>query len=131
MKLRNSLRTVATAGLVLSAVAVGAGPASAAEKDGWLNEGELGLFCWQDQSNSVFDLYEIDINFYNDNFKGTRSCAGQLTDNNTESWSNRDTYTWKVYTGSGGQGYMTTLGSGGRGNLNSTFFNQITSAFWH
>ncbi|WP_329381123.1 peptidase inhibitor family I36 protein [Streptomyces sp. NBC_01351] len=130
MKLRNSLRTVAAAGLVLGAVAVGTGSASAAEKDGWLTDGELGLFCWQDQSNSVLDLYVNDINFYNDYFKGTKSCNQQLTDNNTESWSNRDTYTWKVYTGSGGQGYQATLGAGTRGNFNSTFFNQISSAFY-
>lgn len=130
MKLRNSLRTVAAAGLVLGMVAVGAGSASAAEKDGWLTDGELGLFCWTDQANSVFDLYVNDINFYDDSFKGSRSCSGQLTDNNTESWSNRDTYTWKVYTGSGGQGYQTNLAAGGRGNLNSTFFNQISSAFY-
>ncbi|MFE2170400.1 hypothetical protein ACFXB3_35860 [Streptomyces sp. NPDC059447] len=130
MKLRNSLRTVAAAGLALGVVAVGAGSASAAEKDGWLNDGELGLFCYQDQSNSVFDLYVNDINFFNDYFTGSRSCAQQVTDDNTESWSNRDTYTWKVYTGSGGAGYQLNLAAGGRGNLNATFFNQISSAFY-
>ncbi|MFJ8012672.1 hypothetical protein [Streptomyces sp. NPDC096339] len=130
MKLRNSLRTVAAAGLVLGVLSLGAGSASAEEKDGWLNDGELGLFCMLDQTNSVFDLYVNDINFYPDAFKGSRSCSGQLTDNNTESWSNRDTYTWKVYTGSGGAGYMATLGAGTRGNMNGTFFNQTSSAFF-
>ncbi|MFB6620206.1 hypothetical protein ACIGFK_36035 [Streptomyces sp. NPDC085524] len=131
MKLRNSLRTVAAAGLVLGALAFGAGSASAEGKDGWLTDGELGLFCWQDQSNSVFDLWASDSNFVNDYFTGTRSCANNYVDNNTESWSNRDTYTWNVHTGSAGAGYHLNLGVGTRGNLNTTFFNQISSAYFN
>ncbi|MFC9296490.1 hypothetical protein ACFTWH_30710 [Streptomyces sp. NPDC057011] len=130
MKLRNSLRAAAAASLILVTMGIGAGSATAAEKDGWLTAGEFGLFCYKNQTDSVFDLYGNDINFNDDFFKGTQSCANQLVDNYTESYLNRDTYDWKIYTGFGGQGYTATIPAGARGNTNSTFTNTISSAFY-
>lgn len=130
MKPRNSLRVVAVAGLILASVGIGATSAAATGKDGWLTDGELGLFCYKDQTSSVFDLYGSDSNFADDYFKGTKSCAHQLTDNYTESWSNRDTYNWSVHTEWKGAGYTTSLPAGSRGNFNSMFSNTITSAYF-
>lgn len=130
MRSRNSLRVLAVAGLLLATAGLGAGSASAADKDGWLTEGELGLFCYQNQSSSVLDLWASDSSFANDYFKGTKSCAHQLADNYTESWSNRDTYNWTVHTEWNGGGYGTTLPAGSRGNFNATFFNTVTSAYF-
>lgn len=130
MRIGTTLRAVATAALVLGALGAGSGSASAAERDGWLTDGEFGLFCYPNQTDSVFDMTSSDNNFYNDLFKGTKSCANQVVDNYTESYSNRDGYNWKVYTGTGGQGYMTTYNAGTRGNTNSTFTNTISSAYF-
>ncbi|MET9962960.1 hypothetical protein ABZ128_28500 [Streptomyces sp. NPDC006326] len=129
MKLRNSLRAVAAAGLVLGAVAVSAGSASAAAKDGWLTSGELGLFCYQNQGNSVFDLYTSEGDFQDDYFKGSQSCAGHTTNDYTESFSNRDSYTWDVYTNAFGGGNGGYLSANTKGNLSATFTNSISSAY--
>uniref|UniRef100_A0AAU2JR61 Peptidase inhibitor family I36 n=1 Tax=Streptomyces sp. NBC_00049 TaxID=2903617 RepID=A0AAU2JR61_9ACTN len=130
MKFGNSLRAVAAAGLVLTTVGIGAGSASAAEKDGWLTNGEFGLFCYQNQTNSVLDLYASDSNFADDYFKGTQSCANQSANDWTESYSNRDTYAWKVHTDWKGGGYGTSIAAGARGNTNVTFTNSISSAYF-
>lgn len=129
MKLRNSLRAVAAAGLVLGAVGVSAGSASAAGKDGWLTSGEFGLFCFQNQQNSVFDLYISDTNFADDTFKGSQSCAGSSTNDNTESYSNQDSFEWSVHTDLNGGGYDGYLGPGYKGNASATFKNKISSAY--
>ncbi|MFD7258549.1 hypothetical protein [Streptomyces sp. NPDC059874] len=129
MKLRNSLRTFAAAGLVIGAVAVSAGSASAAAKDGWLTSGELGLFCESGQSSSVFDLYDFDEDFSNDYFKGSLSCAGHTTNDYTESFSNKDAYVWDVYTDWKRQGSRGYILVGERDDFNSTYFNRVSSAY--
>ncbi|MCJ0871132.1 hypothetical protein [Streptomyces sp. AP-93] len=129
MKLRNSLRTFAAAGLILGAVAVSAGSASAAGKDGWLEAGEFGLFCTANQGNSVFDLYTSDGYFPDDFFKGSQSCAGHTTDDYTESYHNRDTFTWDVYTDPQRGGYQTHLNPTEKGNFNSLYGNKLSSAY--
>ncbi|MFJ8012675.1 hypothetical protein [Streptomyces sp. NPDC096339] len=129
MKLGNSLRTLAAAGLVLGAVAVGAGPASAVEKDGVLGPGELGLYCYGNQQDAVFDLYYRDDNFANDVFKGARICSGQTPNDNTESYLSKDTYIWDVYTDWKRLGYSTSIYPGERAGLTPTYFNQLSSAY--
>ncbi|MEV7526654.1 hypothetical protein [Streptomyces sp. NPDC091371] len=129
MKLSNSLRTFAAAGLVLGAVAVSAGPASALEKNNVLQVGELGLFCYGNQTGSVFDLYYRDENFGDDKFKGTLTCAGQTPNDNTESYLSKDTYTWDVYTDWKRQGYSHSIDPGGRAGLTPWYFNTLSSAY--
>lgn len=129
MKMRNSLRAVAAAGLVLGAVAVSAGSASAAAKDGWLTSGELGLFCYTNQGNSVFDLYSGDENFQDDYFKGSQSCAGHTTNDWTESFSNQDSYVWDVYSDWKGQGDRGYINPGTRANLGDKWFDKVSSAY--
>ncbi|MFE5729784.1 hypothetical protein [Streptomyces sp. NPDC056528] len=129
MKPRFLLRAAATAGLLLGAVAVSTGSAGAAGKDGWVTSGEFGLFCFQDQQNSVFDLYVSDDNFANDYFKGSQSCAGHTTNDWTESYLNLDSYEWSVHTNSGGGGSDGYIPAGYRGNASSTFKNSISSAY--
>ncbi|MCY0943196.1 MULTISPECIES: hypothetical protein [Streptomyces] len=131
MKLRSSLRTVAAAGLLLATLGAGAGSASAADKDGWLTSGEFGLFCYQNQQNSVLDLNVSDSNFADDFFKGSQSCAYQLTNDWTESYSNRDIYSWNIHTDWKGGGYGATIAAGARGNTNATFTNSISSAYFN
>lgn len=129
MKIRNSLRAVATAGLILGTIGVSAGSASAAGKDGWLTSGEFGLFCLQNQQNSVFDLYVSDSNFADDSFKGSQSCAGSTTNDNTESYSNQDSYQWSVHTDWNGGGSDGLIPAGYKGNASTTFKNKISSAY--
>ncbi|MBT2450210.1 hypothetical protein J7F03_24665 [Streptomyces sp. ISL-43] len=131
MSIRNSLRTLAAAGLVLAAVGVGAGTASAAGKDGWLTSGELGLFCQGSQSNSVFDLYSTDEDFQDDYFVGSRSCSGHTTNDWTESFSNQDSKRWSVHTDWYGYGYGTYINAGAKGDLSSTYWNQLSSAYYN
>ncbi|MFD4372614.1 hypothetical protein [Streptomyces sp. NPDC058486] len=123
------LRVAATAGLLLGAVAVSTGSANAAGKDGWLTSGEFGLFCFQAQANSVFDLFTHDENFSNDYFKGSQSCAGHTTNDWTESYLNRDTYEWSVHTNAEGFGSDGYIPAGYRGDATSTFKNSISSAY--
>ncbi|MEU9303937.1 hypothetical protein [Streptomyces sp. NPDC048269] len=130
MLLRNSLRALAATGLVLGAFTVSAGSASAAGKDAWLTNGEFGLFCFQNQNESVFDLYSSDSNFIDDYFGGSKSCYNQITNDQTESYWNLDTYEWSVHTdwnGGGSDGY---LAAGYKGNASFTFKNTISSAYY-
>ncbi|PZT75952.1 MULTISPECIES: hypothetical protein [unclassified Streptomyces] len=129
MNTRRLLRAAAAAGIVVSAVAMGTGSAGAAEKDGWLTSGEFGLFCFQNQGNSVFDLYLHDDNFSNDYFKGSQSCAGHTTNDWTESYLNLDTYEWSVHTDSNGNGTDGFIPAGYRGDASSNFRNTISSAY--
>ncbi|MFD8630812.1 MULTISPECIES: hypothetical protein [unclassified Streptomyces] len=129
MKLRESLRAFAAVGLTLGAIAAGAGSASAAAKDGWLNKGELGLFCYEDRVNSVLDLYDYDEDFSNDYFKGSQSCAGHSTNDWTESFSNNDSYSWDVYTDWRGYGYKRWIDVAEFGNFDATHRNKSSSAF--
>ncbi|MGW0394552.1 hypothetical protein ACWDYJ_27430 [Streptomyces sp. NPDC003042] len=131
MKFRSSLGAVAAAGLTLATIGISAGSASATEKDGWLTEREFGLFCYQNQQSSVFDLYTSDSNFADDLFKGTQSCAGQVTNDYTESYSNRDVYSWNVHTDWKGAGYGATIPAGVKGNTSATFTNSISSAYFN
>ncbi|MCX5146205.1 MULTISPECIES: hypothetical protein [unclassified Streptomyces] len=129
MKLRNSLRSLAAAGLILGAIGVSAGSASAAAKDGWLTSGELGLFCYSNQGNSVFDLYTSEGDFQDDYFKGSQSCANHTTNDYTESFSSKDSYTWDVYTDAWGGGSGGYISPNTKGNFGSTFFNSVSSAY--
>ncbi|WP_424211714.1 hypothetical protein ACN20G_06205 [Streptomyces sp. BI20] len=129
MRSRKVLRAIAAAGIALGAVLASTGTASAAEKDGWLTSGELGLFCNSNQSSSVFDLYYGDFDFSDDYFKGSQSCAGQKVNDNTASYANRDAYDWTVHTDWKGNGQIKYLTSGAAGNLTGEFKNSISSAY--
>ncbi|WP_448318759.1 hypothetical protein [Streptomyces sp. CO7] len=131
MNARRALRAIATAGLVLGAIGATAGSAEAAGKDGWLTSGEFGLFCLQNQGSSVFDLYVSDVNFSDDYFKGSLSCAGHTTNDWTESYSNRDTVEWSVHTDANGGGSDGYLPAGHVGNASTTFKNRISSSYWN
>ncbi|MFJ8858477.1 hypothetical protein ACIRD8_08565 [Streptomyces sp. NPDC102451] len=130
MNTRKVLRAAATTSLVLSAIAVSAGSASAAGKDGYVTSGEFGLFCFQNQTNSVFDLLVDDANFNNDYFKGSQSCSGHTTNDWTESYLNLDTFEWSVHTDANGNGTAGYLPAGYRGNASAKFKNTISSAYY-
>ncbi|MDX3376975.1 hypothetical protein ACIRFF_06475 [Streptomyces cyaneofuscatus] len=129
MRNRTLLRAAAAVGLAVSAVAMSTGAATAAEKNGYLTSGEFGLFCFQNQANSVFDLYVSDANFTNDVFKGSQSCAGHTTNDWTESYLNLDTYEWSVHTNSSRGGTAGYIPAGYRGNASANFKNTISSAY--
>ncbi|WP_327415729.1 hypothetical protein [Streptomyces sp. NBC_01233] len=128
MLTHNVLRGVAATALTLSALGLGMGTANAAEKDGYLTETEFGLFCYENQENSVFDLAARDRNFTDDWFKGSRSCAGQNVNDNTRSYLNRSGCVWYVNTHIEWQGSQGTIPAGYRGNASDTFKDQISSA---
>jgi hypothetical protein len=129
--IRQRIRRLAVTGVALAAVGgIGfatAGSASAATgKNGTVEAGELGLYYTANYGFPVFDLYGADSNFSGDVFPGTSISAND----NTESFWNRDTYTWWVFTNAGAGGSKGYL-SPGYGNLSSTFKNTISSAYWY
>ena len=73
-----------------------------------------------------FDLFLSDSDFRDDVFPGTSIPA----DNNTESYRNRDTFWWHVFTGVGDTGSHGCLPPGFVGNASATFRNTISSAFF-
>ncbi|MER7732528.1 hypothetical protein ABTX80_16755 [Streptomyces erythrochromogenes] len=129
MRTRNLLRGIAATALALSAVAVSTGSASAGdkEKDGYLTSTEFGLFCYENQENSVFDLWYSDPNFTDDWFKGSRSCAGQNVNDNTRSYLNGSGCGWWVFTHIDMMGNQGWVPSGHRGNATAAYRDQISS----
>lgn len=132
-------RSVAATAISIAAAAAmitgSAAPASADQeakhrratgKNGICEVGELCLYYLQNFRGPVFDLYLSDSNFSDDRFPGTVI----LADNNTESFWNRDTYTWRVYTGSNRGGSVGCIRPGAFGNFNTTFRNTVSSAFY-
>ncbi|MET0132895.1 MAG: peptidase inhibitor family I36 protein [Kibdelosporangium sp.] len=105
-------------------IMISAGPASATERNGTVEVGEFGLYYVQGSSGLVYDLYFSDANFAGDVFPGT----GISADNNTESYRNRDSYWWHVYTGANYTGSHGCLSPGYVGNASPTFRNTISSA---
>lgn len=125
------LATVAVAGLAITGAALAiAAPASAAGKNGSLENLEFGLFYNSNQAGCVFDLYTQDSFFSDDFFKGL-ACNGwqENTNDNTASYINRDTRTWYVYTNAYYDGVQGSLPANYVGNASTTFKNQISSAF--
>lgn len=101
-------------------------PASAVGKDGVVESGEFGLYYLQGSSGLVFDLFVSDSDFRDDVFPGTSISA----DNNTESYRNRDSFWWHVFTGVGYTGSHGCLPSGHVGNASATYRNTISSAYY-
>lgn len=130
-KYMRRLRRAAATGAAIAALGgigmASAAPASAATpKNGVVEVGELGLYYLSNYGTPVLDLYVSDPDFSNDNFPGTTIPA----DNNTESVWNRDTYTWWVCTGYNYGGSCGFVSPGGYGNLNATYKNTVSSAYF-
>ncbi|MFJ7271294.1 hypothetical protein ACIQV3_32405 [Streptomyces sp. NPDC099050] len=120
-----------------AAVSVGAvllasaAPAAAnTERNGYLETSEFGLYYNSNQGGCVFDLMSSDWNFYNNLFVGPENCEGRnrVTNDDTASYRNRDTYTWKVATEVNLTGLIGSLPPGYTGNASINFKNKITSA---
>ncbi|WP_328300243.1 hypothetical protein OG389_22350 [Streptomyces sp. NBC_00435] len=129
--LRSLVAGCATAVSVGAFLLVAAGSAAAnTERDGYLETSEFGLYYNSNSGGCVFDLMSSDWNFYNDLFKGPEGCAGmnRVTNDDTASYRNRDTYTWKVGTDPNLGGYIGSLPPGYVGNASANFKNRITSA---
>ncbi|MFD9032007.1 peptidase inhibitor family I36 protein [Streptomyces sp. NPDC059567] len=131
---RTAIRRVAATAIALAAIGAGAlataGSASAASgKNGYLENGELGLFYNSGQSGAVFDLFSADTNFSGDTFPGPGAGAGQSANDNTASYWNADSYVWWVYTDANAGGVEGSLPVGYIGNATSNFKNKISSAY--
>ncbi|MER5970389.1 peptidase inhibitor family I36 protein [Streptomyces sp. NPDC002055] len=122
-------RALATAAALAALGGLGiatAGTADAAGKNGVVEVGELGLYYLTDYRSPIFDLYVSDADFSNDVFPGTSISAN----NNTESFWNRDSFTWYVCLNAnygGGCGY---INAGQYANFSATFKNTVTSAYY-
>ncbi|MBD0707170.1 MULTISPECIES: peptidase inhibitor family I36 protein [unclassified Streptomyces] len=132
---RTALRRVAVTALALAALGGGAlataGSASAAtHKNGYLETGEFGLYYSPDRGGAVFDLYTEDQDFSDDWFHGPGAGTGQSANDNTASYWNNDTYTWRVYTDANRGGVEGSLPPGHIGNASANFRNQISSAYF-
>jgi hypothetical protein len=118
---------MALVGAAFAAVLATTTPANAATgKNGVLEVGEFGLYYLQNQSSYVFDLYVSDSNFADDVFPGT----GISANNNTESYWNRDSFWWHVFTGASYTGSHGCLPPGYSGNASATYKNTISSAYY-
>lgn len=126
MRVARKLAALAVGLIALVGVVAVATPASATEKNGVVESGEFGLYFVQGSSGLVFDLFLSDSDFRNDVFPGTSIPA----DNNTESYRNRDSFWWHVFTGVGNTGSHGCLPPGFVGNASATFRNTISSAFF-
>ena len=126
MRLNGTLGALATGAVVLLSVVGLASPAGATEKNGVVEVGEFGLYWTTGSSGLVFDLYFSDSDFNNDHFPGTSIPAA----NNTESYRNRDSVWWHVFTGAGYTGSHGCLPSGYVGDASSTYKNNIESAYF-
>ena len=113
--------------VALAAILVTSAPATAATgKNGVVEVGEFGLYSLQNQQSWVLDLFVSDDNFADDVFPGTTISA----DNNTESYWNRDSFWWHVFTGAGYTGSHGCLPPDYTGNASATFKNTISSAYY-
>jgi hypothetical protein len=126
MRITRKLAALAISIVALVGVIGVTTPASATEKNGVVESGEFGLYWLTGSSGLVFDLFFSDSNFAGDVFPGTSIPA----DNNTESYRNRDSFWWHVFTGAGYTGSHGCLPPGWVGNASATFKNTISSAFF-
>ncbi|WP_322748472.1 MULTISPECIES: peptidase inhibitor family I36 protein [unclassified Frankia] len=127
MRIKRSFIALAAVAACLGTGLGVAAPANAATgKNGVLESGEFGLYYLQNQGGYVFDLYVSDSNFANDVFPGTSISAND----NTESYKNRDTYWWHVFTNANYTGSHGCLPAGYSGNASATFKNTISSAYY-
>ncbi|MER6916943.1 peptidase inhibitor family I36 protein [Streptomyces sp. NPDC000594] len=129
--LSRRLARTATAGaallMIAGAGAATAAPAAAAEKNGVLEAGELGLYYNSNFGGGIFDLVSSDPNFANDRFPTSPSVS---PDNNTASYDNRDVYAWQLCTDANYTGTCGRLLPGARGNFSDVYKNKVTSARW-
>jgi len=123
-------RLIAGLGVGIAALSVAMIPVTTANaatgKNGVVETGEFGLYYLQNSGLPVFDLFLSDSNFANDVFPGT----GIPADNNTESYWNRDSFWWHVFTGANYTGSHGCLPPGWVGNASATFKNTISSAYY-
>ncbi|MGW6691764.1 hypothetical protein [Streptomyces sp. NPDC054961] len=130
-KVIRKLATGCAAAVSVGAVLVAtAGPSAATERNGYLEDSEFGLYYNSNSGGCVFDLYGSDWNFTNDYFTGPYNCTGiaGLVDDDTASYRNRDTYTWRVATEINLGGLVGSIPPGYVGNASINFKNKITSA---
>ncbi|WP_147962218.1 MULTISPECIES: hypothetical protein [unclassified Streptomyces] len=130
---RAAVTTTVAIGVTLGTVSF----ASAAERDGTLNDGEFGLYYNSNQKGCVFDdgglgVAAGDADLSGDKFISSSiyvSCAGQgqTVDNNAAAYWNRTYGTIWVYTGVKGGGLEGSLPSGYAGNASANYKNAITS----
>ncbi|MGY1624254.1 peptidase inhibitor family I36 protein [Geodermatophilus sp. SYSU D00965] len=96
------------------------------EKDGWCDAGEFCLYYMQNYGGDMFDLYLDDADFSDDGFSTN---PGRAADNNTRSYWNNDSYTWRVYDGYGYTGdELLCISPGDRGNFSSFDWDRASSA---
>jgi hypothetical protein len=100
-------------------------PATRAGKNGLCEAGELCLYFLQNKTSFVFDLFLSDTNFVGDVFGGT----GISADNNARSYRNKDTFYWRVYSGSSNTGTeILCIAPGDVGNFSRRDWDTATSA---
>ncbi|MFD7262648.1 hypothetical protein [Streptomyces sp. NPDC059874] len=118
---------LATAGVVMA----GTAPASATQKNGYLETWEFGLYYNSGLGGCVFDLDWDTTDFTGYTFTGPAGCSGRgyKTNDNTASYNNNDAVSWKVATDKDCDGNVGTLPKQYTGNASATFKNAISSAY--
>ncbi|MFI5531061.1 peptidase inhibitor family I36 protein [Kitasatospora sp. NPDC051853] len=127
-RLLHRLTTFAT-GLTAAAclVLAGAGPAGAAELDGVSEPGEFAIYGGPNTTYEVLDLYLSRGDFTQLSWP---RYGGAVNDQNESYW-NRDSYTWHVYSDIYRGGRHGWINAGVASNATSTFWHQISSAYYN
>ena len=105
------------------------GPSVAAvHKNGVCESGEFCLYYLANYGGPIFDLFFSDNDFSDDYFPTAPSIR---VNDNTESFWNRDTYTWYACVSPNRGGPCGSATPGDYGNLSSTYKNRLSSAYWY
>ncbi len=132
MSIRRMIGALAVVASALAGVAVVAGPASAAARDGVCDSGEFCYYFNSGEAGSVSD-FTTSMDDYGATqpscyeFKGAGTGKGICVKNNAASVWNRTGKTVRVYFNSNFAGASQDFASGAKGNLNATLKNNNAS----
>ncbi|MFE2555127.1 hypothetical protein ACFXGT_03695 [Streptomyces sp. NPDC059352] len=127
--LRRTLSTAVALGALGAGALATAAPASAANKDGYLDYHEFSLTYYASQTGSWTDFLYDEALLSNDTFITPGDGQGKIVDNNAESYFNRDNVTWYVYTNSYAGGIEGWIPAEHLGNFSTNFKNQVSSIY--
>ncbi|MCF2131265.1 hypothetical protein L1I79_33315 [Strepomyces sp. STD 3.1] len=127
MNFKRSIRSAMATAMVLGAVGLFSGTASAATSgNGYCESGDSCFYYLKSQSSYIFDPETNIPNFSPMDYARQTSIS---PNDNTMSYWNRSSRTWHVYTNSFRGGVHGWVPAGHKGDTSSNFTNSISSAY--